>query len=285
MYKKQPSKTLDSKPLYTVRPVLGWDFPDFRELWEYRELIAYLTWRDLKVRYKQTALGIGWAIIPPVFNMIIFTVIFGRLAKLSSEGAPYAVFAFVGLVPWTLFSNAFSGAGSSLLKSAGLSAKVYFPRLITTLSAVLSSLVDSAISFVILLGLLFSFGIRPGWGALALPLFTLFGVLIALAAGIWLAALSAKYRDIAQVSALLITVWMYASPVAYSPTLLPSGIWSTLYWINPVAIVIQGFRWGLIGSQLPPTSMMIASPFLVLIVLVGGLYYFHRVERTFIDLV
>ncbi len=272
-----------NKILHDIQPAHGWPAPNLRELWDYRELLLFLTWRDLKVRYKQTALGVGWAVIPSIVNMVIFSFIFGTLAKLPSEGAPYAVFAYVGLVPWGLFSMAFSGAGNSLISGASISAKVYFPRLVITLSSVLSSLVDSAISFLILLGLMLWFGSLPDWKAFILPLFALLAILTAIAAGIWLAALAAQYRDVAQAAGLLTTVWMYASPVAYSPTLLPAGIWSAIYWINPMAVVIQGFRWALIGSELPPVPMMVTSTALVIIFLVIGLFYFQRVERTFVD--
>lgn len=279
------TQTLTKPPMYVFEPPKGWSAPNFHEIWEYRELLFFMTWRDLKVRYKQTALGVGWAIIPPVFNMVIFSIILGSLAKLPSEGVPYPIFSFVGLVPWGLFSRALAGAGNSLLTGAGLSAKVYFPRLVITLSTVLSSLVDSAISFLVLIGLMLWFHIIPGWGTLALPFFILLGLLTALAVGVWLAALTVQYRDVAQLSGLLITFWMYASPVVYSPTLIPGGIWRTIYWMNPVAIVVQGFRWALIRSEFPPYEMVIMSTLIVLVLLVSGLYYFQRVERTFIDLV
>lgn len=273
------------KPLFTIQPVKGWRFPDFHELREYQELLYYFVLRDLKVRYRQTIIGVGWAVIPPIFNMLIFTIIFGGLAKLPSEGIPYAVFSFTGLTAWSGFAKALVGTSSSLLSSYGLSAKVYFPRLLVTFSAILSSLVDFAISLVLLFILLFAFRIFPTWSALTLIPFTFLGLLTALAAGLWLAALTVQVRDTTQAIALLTTVWMYASPVAYSPTLLSGGIWNTLYWLNPMAIVVQGFRWALLGSFLPPLLPAIASIAMVLILLVTGLMYFHRVERTFIDLV
>ncbi len=278
-------ETVARPPFFTILPVRGWGLPNFHELREYQELLYYFVWRDLKVRYRQTVIGIGWAIIPPIFNMLIFTLIFGGLAKLPSEGIPYAVFSFTGLAAWTGFSKALTGASSSLLSSYGLSAKVYFPRLLVTFSAILSSLMDFAISLVLLFILLFASHIFPGWSVLTLILFAFLGLLTALAAGLWLSALTVQLRDTTQAIALLTTVWMYASPVAYSPTLLPGGILSTLYWINPMAVVVQGFRWALLGSFLPPLVPAMASIFIVLITLVTGLMYFHRVERTFIDLV
>ncbi len=274
-----------SEPMFVIQPVQGLPFPDFRELREYRELLYYFVWRDLKVRYKQTAIGVGWAVIPPIFNMLVFTLIFGGLAKLPSEGIPYAVFSLTGLTAWGLFSRALTGASSSLLGGSALSAKVYFPRLIGTISALVISLVDFAIAFTLLVLILFGFGIFPGWSAVALPIFIFLALLTALAAGVWLSALTVQYRDIAQAISLLTTMWMYASPVAYSPTLLPQGIVSTLYWLNPMAVVVQGFRWALLGSPLPPYPLMGISLLLVLGLLITGLLYFHRVEKTFIDLV
>jgi lipopolysaccharide transport system permease protein len=274
-----------SEPMFIIKPVQGFGLPDFRELLDYRELLYYFVWRDLKVRFKQTAIGIGWAIIPPVFNMVVFSVIFGSLAKLPSEGVPYTVFSFVGLTAWGLFAKALSGASNSLLTGAGLSAKVYFPRIMVTLSAILSSLVDFAIALVLMFILLLAFGIHPGWAVFTLPLFSLLGLLTAMAAGLWLSALTVQYRDVAQGVGLLTTMWMYASPVAYSPTLLPAGILGTLYWLNPMAVVVQGFRWALLGSSLPPILPMVISVVMVLVMLVTGFIYFHRAEKTFIDLV
>jgi len=271
--------------MFTIQPVQGFGFPNFHELFEYRELLYYFVWRDLKVRFKQTAIGVGWAVIPPIFNMVVFSLIFGGLAKLPSEGVPYAVFSFTGLTAWGLFAKALSGASNSLLSGSGLSAKVYFPRLTVTFSAILSSLVDFAIALVLMFVLMLGFGIVPGWTALTLPLFIIFGLLTALAVGLWLSALTVQFRDVAQAVGLLISVWMYASPVAYSSTLLPKVWWSTLYWLNPLAIVVQGFRWALLGSSLPPLLPMLVSLLAVLFVLITGFVYFHRVEQTFIDLV
>jgi lipopolysaccharide transport system permease protein len=274
-----------SKPMFVIKPVHGFGFPNFKELHEYRELLYYLVWRDLKVRFKQTAFGVGWVIIPLVFNTVIFSLIFGGLAKLPSEGVPYAVFSAIGLTAWGFFSKALSGSSNSLLIGAGLSAKVYFPRIMVTFSTILSSLMDFAIALILIFLLMFGFGIFPGWQVLTLPLFILLGLVTALAGGLWLSALTVQFRDVGQGVGLLTTIWMYASPVAYSPTLLPKGILSTLYWINPMAVVVQGFRWALIGSSFPPVFPIIVSVSIVLVILITGLLYFHRVERTFIDLV
>ena len=280
------SETGNAKaPMLVIEPPKGWSAPSFREIWQSRELLFYLTWRDLKVRYKQTALGVGWVIIPPIFNMLVISVIFGGLAKLPSEGVPYAIFSFAGLVPWGLFSRALTGAGNSLLSGAGLSAKVYFPRLTITFSSVLSSLVDSGITLVVLFVMLLWFGISVTWSWMAVVFFSALALLTALGVGVWLAALSVQFRDVAQVSSLLLTIWMYLSPVVYSSTLLPGGKLWTLYWLNPMAIVVQGYRWSVLGSPLPPLNLSIVSTAGVLLALVSGLYYFQRVERTFIDLV
>ncbi len=275
----------EKKPLLTILPIKGWSLPDFRELLEYKELLYFLVWRELKVRYKQTAIGIGWAIIPPVFNMLIFTFIFGGLAKFPSEGIPYAIFSFTGLAAWSGFAKALTGASNSLLTGSGLSAKVYFPRLLIAISAILSSLVDFAISLVLLFILLIAFHIFPSWPALTLILFIFVGLLTAFAAGLWLSVLTVQIRDIREAVTLLISIWMFVSPVAYSPTLLSNGIWSTIYWLNPMAVVVQGFRWALLGSFLPPLLPTLASMMILFVVLVFGLLYFHRVERIFIDLV
>jgi lipopolysaccharide transport system permease protein len=256
-----------------------------RELWSYQELLWHLTLRDIKVRYKQTAMGIGWAVIPQIVNMVVFSVLLGSVAKLPSEGVPYSVFACAGLVAWGIFARALAGASASLIGGAGLAAKVYFPRLVLVFSAALVSLVDAACSFLVLLGLLAWFMIVPSVGLWFLPCFILLAILIALAFGVWFAALSVQYRDVAQLISMLIQVWMYVTPVVYSPTLIPSGLFSTIYWMNPMAIVVQGFRWGIFGATAPPLVAGIVSSILVIVVLVTGLFYFKRIEQTFIDVV
>lgn len=273
------------QPLFVFKPVHGLGFPNFKELYEYRELLYYFILRDVKVRYKQTGLGIAWAIIPPVFNMIVFSFLFGGLAKLPSEGVPYIVFSFTGLTAWGLFSKALTGGSNSLLSGAGLSAKVYFPRLTITLSSILSTVIDFFISFILMLVIIFSFGIKPGWTSLYLPFFIILGLCSAITASLWLSALTVQFRDVTQAVSLLLSVWMYASPVAYSPTLLPNIWWSKLYWINPIAVVVQGFRWSLLGSSMPPLWSFGTSSLIVILLMVSGLMYYHHVEQTFIDLV
>jgi lipopolysaccharide transport system permease protein len=255
-----------------------------RELWEYRELLYFLTLRDIQVRYRQAALGVAWAVIQPLMSMVIFSVIFGNLARLPSDGIPYPVFSFAALLPWQLFSNALSHAGTSLVGNANLLTKVYFPRLIIPLSAVTAGLVDFGISFIVLLGLMLSYGITPAWTMLWLPVLVVFALLTALAVGLWLSALNVQYRDVQHMIPFLVQAWMFASPVAYSSGLIPKGTWRIVYGLNPLAGVIQGFRWALVGGT-PPDELMIASVGIVIVLLITGLMYFRRMEKTFADVV
>jgi len=272
-------------PLSVIEPPHGWHLPNLRELWEHRELLFYLTLRDLRVRYQHTVLGIGWVILHPMVSMIIYTVLFGGLARLPSDNLPYAVFAFAGLVPWGFFSNSVIGASNSLSKNAGLAAKVYFPRLVLVFAAIFPVWADAVITFIALQVLMLAFGIFPGIGVIALPAFVLLAIITALGVGIWLAALSVQYRDVSQIPNLLMTVWLYASPVIYSPSLIPAGWASTLYWLNPMAHVLQGFRWALLGAGFPPIVPLLISTAGALVLLTSGLIYFERVERTFVDLI
>jgi lipopolysaccharide transport system permease protein len=272
-------------PKVVYEPSRSWlPHIDWRELWHYRELLYFLTWRDVKVRYKQAALGVGWAILQPLLTMVIFSIIFGQLAKLPSENIPYPVFSFAALLPWQLFAEALSRSGVSLVANNTLLTKVYFPRLVIPLSAVLSSLVDFAISFVILIFLMIGYGIKLTWAFLAIPLLVVFALLTALAVGIWLAAFNVRYRDVQYAIPFLIQAWMFASPVAYSIDLIPEGLGRALYGLNPMAGVIQGFRWALLGGQ-APDAMMIVSIIMMVALLCGGLLYFRRMEETFADVV
>jgi lipopolysaccharide transport system permease protein len=270
-------------PKVVYEPSRSWlPHINWQELWHYRELLYFLTWRDVKVRYKQAALGVGWAILQPLLTMVIFSIIFGQLAKLPSEDIPYPVFSFAALLPWQLFAEALSRSGVSLVANNTLLTKVYFPRLVIPLSAVLSSLVDFAISFVILIFLIIGYGIKLTWAFLAIPLLVVFALLTALAVGIWLAAFNVRYRQYA--IPFLIQAWMFASPVAYSVNLIPEGLGRALYGLNPMAGVIQGFRWALLGGQ-APDAMMIVSLIMMVALLCGGLLYFRRMEETFADVV
>lgn len=272
------------RPSMRLAPAHGWAALKLRELWDYRDLLFLLTWRDIMVRYKQAALGIGWAVLQPLLTMVIFSIIFGELANLPSDGVPYPLFSFAALLPWQLFSGSMGRAGASLVGNANLLTKVYFPRLIIPLSALAAGLVDFAIAFVVLLGMMIYFGVAPTVNVVWLPLFILLALLTAFAVGIWLAALNVKYRDIQVTIPFLIQAWMFASPVAYSAGLIPSGPWRVVYGLNPLAGVIHGFRWALLDTA-PPDAMMAASVAVTLVLLVTGLYYFKRMERGFADVV
>lgn len=256
-----------------------------RELWDYRELLYFLTWRDIKVRYKQAALGVAWAILQPLFTMVIFSVIFGQLAKLPSDGIPYPIFSYVALLPWNLFSGALTRAGTSLVGNANLLTKVYFPRLLIPFSAVAAGLVDFAIAFLILLGMMLFYRTPLTWNILWLPPLVLLALLSAIAVGLWLSAMNVQYRDVQYMIPFLVQAWMYASPVAYSAGLVPStGVWRIIYGLNPMAGVIQGFRWALLGGA-PPDILMLISVAMVLVLLVTGLAYFQKMEKSFADVV
>ncbi len=267
-----------------LEPSRGWSSLKLQELWEYRELLYFLTWRDVKVRYKQAALGVAWAVLQPLMTMVIFSLIFGRLAKLPSEGIPYPIFSYVALLPWQLFSGALTRASTSLVGNANLLTKVYFPRLVIPLSAIAAGLIDFAISFLVLLGLMLYYGIVPNWSILLLPILVVFTILTVLGVGLWLSALNVKYRDVQHLIPFLVQVWMFASPVAYSGELIPKGFWRIVYGLNPMAGVIQGFRWALLNGR-PPDELMIVSIIMVVLLLVSGVFYFKRMEETFADVV
>jgi lipopolysaccharide transport system permease protein len=272
-------------PVSYLKPSHGWAALDLRDLWKYHELIYFLTWRDIKVRYKQTALGVAWAVIQPLLTVVIFSVIFGTLAKMPTDNnVAYPLFSYAAVLPWQLFQGALQRASLSLVGNAHLITKVYFPRLVIPVSAVLASLVDFGIHFVVLLGLMLYYGVKPTWNILWLFPLLLFALLTALAVGLWLSALNVQYRDVQHMVPFLLQAWMYASPVAYSASLVPSGKWQLIYSLNPLAGVIQGFRWALLGTQ-PPGLSLVVSVGVVLVLLVTGLIYFKRMERTFADIV
>lgn len=253
------------------------------ELWRYRELVYFLTWRDILVRYKQAVLGVLWAVLQPVITMIVFSVIFGRLIGVSSGDIPYPVFSFVALLPWQLFAGAMQRSGTSLVASASLITKVYFPRLVIPLSSILGGLVDFCISFVVLIGLMAYYHIAPSWAALWIPAFVLLTLATSLAVGLWLSALNVLYRDVQYLIPFLVQLWMYLSPVVYPVTYI-TGPWRYVYALNPMVGVIQGFRWALVGGE-PPDQLIAVSVVVVLVLLVSGLYYFRRMERVFADVV
>lgn len=271
-------------PMAVYEPTRGWLSLRLNEIWQYRELLYFLTWRDVKIRYKQTALGVAWAVLQPLITMVIFSVIFGQLASLPSDGIPYPVFSYAALLPWGLFSGALQRAGTSLVANSNLITKVYFPRLVIPFSAVAAGLLDFLIAFVVLMGLMLFYKIQLTWMILTIPLFMLLAVLTALAVSLWLSALNVQYRDVQHIIPFMIQAWMYASPVAYSAGLIPTGPWRIIYGLNPLAGVIQGFRWALLGAS-PSDELLIVSVVIVFILLTSGLYYFRRMERTFADVI
>ena len=255
-----------------------------KEVWMYRELLYFFVWRDLKVRYKQTVIGVAWVVLQPLMSMGVFTLFFGRLAKLPSDGLPYPVFYFAALAPWTYFSTALTTATNVVVENQRVITKVYFPRLILPLSSVMSGLVDFGIAFVVLIALVLGYGLRPGVQALWLPFLLLLAVATALGIGLWLSALNALYRDVKYVTPFLVQFWMLASPVAYPSSLVPAK-WRWLYGLNPMAGVIEGFRWALTGHGQPPGALLLASAGAVLMLLIGGMLFFQRMEGTVADLV
>lgn len=267
-----------------IRPSRGWVPLKLADLWEYRELLYFLIWRDVKVRYKQTVLGAAWAIIQPFFTMVVFSVVFGRLAKIPSDGLPYPVFAYCALLPWQLFAHALTESGNSLVASQNLITKVYFPRLVIPLAAVLAGLVDFAIAFLVLLAMMAYYGIAPTAAVATLPLFLLLALTTALGVGLWLSALNVQYRDVRYTIPFLTQFWLFATPVAYPASLVPEP-WRAVLGLNPMAGVVEGFRWALLGTAHAPGSMLTVSVVVVLALLVGGLYYFRRMEKTFADVV
>jgi len=271
-------------PTLRISPPSRWTSLEFRELWEYRELLYFLIWRDVKVRYKQTALGAAWAVIQPFFMMVVFSLFFGRLAKVPSDGIPYPVFTFCALLPWQLFANALTESSNSLVGNQNLITKVYFPRLVVPISAVLGGLVDFVIAFVILLGMMLYYGIVPGWAIVTLPGFILLAVLTALGVGLWLSALNVQYRDVRYTIGFLVQLWLFLTPVAYPSSIVPEK-WRPLYGLNPMAGVVEGFRWALLGKSQPPGAMLWVSVAVVILILFGGLYYFRRMEQQFADIV
>lgn len=266
-----------------IRPARGWLRLNLPELWEYRELLYFLVWRDIKVRYKQTALGAAWAVLQPLLTMAVFSVFFGRLAKVPSDGVPYPVFAYTALLPWQLFAYALTESANSLVGSQNLLKKVYFPRLVVPISSVLSGLVDFAISFVVLLGLMLYYGVVPTRSIVLLPAFVLLALTTALSVGLWLSALNVQFRDVRYTIPFLTQFWMFGTPVAYPSSLVPER-WRPLLGLNPMAGVVDGFRWALLGQSASPGPLLWVSVAAVLILLAGGLMYFRRMESTFADI-
>lgn len=271
-------------PVLQIAPSRGWVALKLGELWQYRELLYFLAWRDVKVRYKQTALGASWAILQPLLTMVVFTVFFGMLVKVPSDGAPYEVFAFVALVPWAFFANGLQQSSNSLVGSANLIKKVYFPRLAIPVATMLSGLVDFAIAFTVLIGMLLCYGIVPGAGAAWLPALLLLAMATSLGTGLWLSALNVRYRDVRHVVPFLAQLWMFATPIAYSSTIVPEK-WRALYALNPMVGVVQGFRYALLGTGDGPGAALVVSALAAAAILATGAFIFRRMEKSFADVV
>jgi lipopolysaccharide transport system permease protein len=265
-----------------IEPPRGWFDLRLKELWDYRELLYFFVWRDVKIRYKQTAIGVLWVVLQPLLTMLVFTLFFGKLAKMPSQGLPYPVFYFAAVVPWMYFSTALLTATNVVVEHQRVITKVFFPRLILPFSSVLSGLVDFAIGFIVLLIFTISYGIRPTFAALLLPLFLLLAVLTALGVGLWLSALNALYRDVRYLMPFIIQFWMLASPVAYPSSMVPER-YRWVYGLNPMAGVIDGFRWALTGHGQPPGTVLIASTAMVCLTVFGGLLFFNRMEVSIAD--
>jgi len=267
-----------------IAPSKGWVSLKLHELWEYRELLYFLTWRDIKVRYKQTVLGAAWAIIQPFFTMVVFSLFFGRLAKVPSDGIPYPIFSYTALVPWTFFAQGLSQASNSLVSSANLIKKVYFPRLAMPIATVLAGVIDFVLAFIVLLAMMLAYGIVPTVYIFWLPFFLLLALTTSLGTGLWLSALNVQFRDVRYTVPFLTQFWLFATPIAYPSSLL-SEPWRTLYGINPMVGVVEGFRWALLGTNTAPGPIILVSSLAALLLLVSGALYFRRMEKNFADVV
>jgi len=279
-----PALVSSELPVVRIQPAKGWVPLKLRDLWEYRELLYFLVWRDIKVRYKQTALGMSWAVIQPFFTMVVFSVFFGYLAKVPSDQIPYPLFSFAALVPWTFFASGLNQSSNSLVGSGTLISKVYFPRLIIPLASVFSGIVDFLVAFVVLLLMMFYYGFAPTINVLWLPLFLLLALVSSLGVGLWFSALNVNYRDVRYIVPFITQFWLLATPIAYSTSLLHEP-WRTIYGLNPMVGVVEGFRWALLGTNTAPGPIVAVSAAAAVVILVSGAFYFRRMEKTFADVV
>jgi len=267
-----------------LKPTRGWGRLNLGEIWKYRELTYFLTWRDLKVRYKQTVLGASWAVLQPFLTMVVFSVFFGSLLNVPSEGVPYPIFSYTALLPWGVFAKALNDAGRSLVANRSMITKIYFPRMVIPLASEISGLVDFAIAFVVLLVMMWYFKIPPTTNIWTLPFFLLLAMVTALGVGLWLSALNVLYRDIGYIIPFLTQLWFYLTPIVYPASQVPEQ-WQTLYALNPMVGVVEGFRWALLGTSTTPGPMVAVSSVVAFLMLVSGMFYFRRMERTFADTV
>jgi lipopolysaccharide transport system permease protein len=277
-------KTASEIPVIRIEPSRGWVSLKLHEVLEYRELLYFLAWRDIKVRYKQTALGAAWAIIQPFFTMLVFSVFFGKLGKIPSDGIPYPIFAYAALVPWTFFAHGLNQSSNSLVAGAQLIKKVYFPRLIVPVASVLSGVVDFILAFIVLLGMMLYYGLTPTANVVWLPALLLLALVTSLGVGLWLSTLNVQYRDVRYAVPFITQFWLFATPIAYPSTLL-SEPWRTLYALNPMVGVVEGFRWALLDTDTQPGAMIFVSCLMAIAILVTGAFYFRRMEKTFADVV
>jgi lipopolysaccharide transport system permease protein len=278
----QPAAPL--KPTSIIQPTRGWASVRLAELWEYRDLFYFFTWRDLKVRYKQTILGAFWAILQPFITMVVFSLFFGRLAGVPSDGLPYPIFSYAALVPWTFFANTLNQGAISLVNNAAMIKKIYFPRLVLPVASILAGLVDFCLAFSVLLGMMFFYRISPTINVVWLPLFLLLALITSLGSSLWLSALNVQFRDVRYITPFLTQVWLFMTPVAYPSSMLEEP-WRTLYGLNPMASVVEGFRWALLGTDTKPWPMILVSSGVALLLLVSGVAYFRRMERSFADVI
>jgi lipopolysaccharide transport system permease protein len=268
-----------------IEPSKGWVSLKLRELWVYRELLYFLTWRDIKVRYKQTVLGAAWAIIQPFMMMVVFSLFFGRLGKIPSDGVPYPIFSYTALVPWTFFATGLAMSSNSLVSSANLIKKVYFPRLVIPIATVISGVVDFLLAFVVLILMMLAYGIVPTINIVFLPLFLILAFVTSLGVGMWLSAMNVQFRDVRYMVPFLTQFWMFASPIAYPSSMIEDDMLRAIYGINPMVGVVEGFRWALLGTETAPGPMIGVSFLAALFLLVSGMFYFRRMEKTFADVV
>ena len=278
------NSSFEAKTVTLIRPSRGWISLRLNEVWEYRELLYFLIWRDIKVRYKQTIIGGAWAIIQPFFTMVVFSLFFGWLAKIPSDGIPYPIFSYAALVPWMFFANGLSQSSDSLVGNANLIKKVYFPRLTIPTAAVLSGIVDFVLAFSVLLIMMFFYGIIPTWNIVWLPAFLILTLMTSLGVGLWFSAMNVQFRDVRYTVPFLIQFWLFSTPIAYPSSLL-SEPWRTVYAINPMVGVVEGFRWALLGTNTAPGPIIIVSSMAAFMILVSGAFYFRRMEKTFADVV
>jgi lipopolysaccharide transport system permease protein len=284
MIKETALSTQSDLPRTRREPSTKWAWPKLRELWEYRELLFFFAWRDIKVRYRQTVMGVLWAIIQPILTMVIFSLFFGRLANIPSDGLPYPVFSFAALVPWTFFANALTQASNSLVLSGNMLKKIYFPRLALPIATVFAGVVDFALAFIVLLCIMLYYGLVPTANILWLPFFVLLALITSIGVSLWLAAMNVQFRDVRYTIPFITQAWLFVTPIAYPSSLLPDSL-QIVYGMNPMAGVVEGFRWALLGTDTAPGPMLIVSSVVALLLLVSGAFYFRRMENTFADVV